>query len=136
MGLEVESADDAANRETAINGGVVMMQLVSGVGTEDNPVKRSAWYVGQNRWSMLWLPGRTVSTECAVAAIRVAEIMDGCPGSGDPVWPSVRSDLNLLGYTAREFAALLGFEWQVPDALPERSQRIGFWPPRTGGRHG
>ncbi|WP_280236303.1 hypothetical protein [Nocardia cyriacigeorgica] len=72
---------------------------------------------------MLWLPGRTVPTECAVAAIRAAEVLDGQPGVHDPVWPDVHSDVRLLGYTAREFAALLGVDCAAPDAVPARARR-------------
>lgn len=102
-----------------------MMKLVSGDGPESGSVRRSAWYVGQNRWSMLWLPGRTVPTECAVAAIRAAEVLDGRPRIDDPVWPGLHSDVSLLGYTAREFAALLGIDCPATDPIVMPSRRFG-----------
>ncbi|NEW39792.1 hypothetical protein GV794_23830 [Nocardia cyriacigeorgica] len=79
---------------------------------------------------MLWLPGRTVSTECAVAAIRTAEALDSRPGIGDPRWARMHSNVSLLGYTAREFASLLDIDWPIPDSPPKRVRRTGFWSAR------
>ncbi len=96
------------------------MQLVPGA---DRML--SAWWVGGNYFTLPWLPGRTVSTEVASAAVQAAMILCSAPNLADSDWSEVRNGAELLGLTPRQLASQLEVDCDIPG--PARTP--GCWVP-------
>ncbi len=83
------------------------------------PLSRDwARYVGLGRWSLLWLPGRTVPDETAQTAIRAAETLQQLPPPDDKAWKVIRAGADVLGLTLREFTQSLAIECEIPSVPP------------------
>ncbi|MGW4069208.1 hypothetical protein [Nocardia grenadensis] len=95
------------------------MQLVTGADTD----RLSAWYVGQQAWTLPWMQGRTVDTLAANAAVHAGEALQAAPPPGDPRWRDIRFGADALGLTVHELAVVLGVTCTIPD-LPPRRARI------------
>lgn len=96
------------------------MQLVPGA---DRML--SAWWVGGNYFTLPWLPGRTVSTEVASAAVQAAMILRGAPNLAESCWSEVRNGAELLGLTPQQLARQLAVDCDIP--VPPRTR--GYWVP-------
>jgi hypothetical protein len=76
-----------------------------------NVTDHSARCVGEDRWVVSWLPGRTLTGEQAVTAMTIASTVGSHEVKfDDPEW-AVLDDWALeLGLTAREATGLLSVE--------------------------
>ncbi len=81
------------------------------------------------QWALPWLRGRTVSTQIAVAGINAGEALLGKPRADDPRWLEIHADAHLLGLSARELAAELSVDCEIPEP-PRPPARISLWQPR------
>ncbi|MQY17430.1 hypothetical protein NRB20_04940 [Nocardia sp. RB20] len=97
-----------------------MLQLVSANDVDSRQL--AALYVGADSWSLPWLPGRTVDTEVAAAAVGAGAALLQRPSSDDPVWVEIHRGAALLGVSARELAEVLDVLCVVPDQILECRQ--------------
>lgn len=86
--------------------------------------------VGQDRWVVSWLPGRTLTGEQAVTAMTIASTVGTHEvRTGDPEW-AVLDDWALeLGLTAREAIGLVATENHdyLPTTPPPRAAVSQPW---------
>ncbi len=86
-------------------------------------------YVGPEQWILPGLPGRTVRTELAVAALIAAAALLRRPAADDPCWADIHAGAQLLGLTTKQFAAAIGAaDCFVPDPPHEPPRSRRFWP--------
>jgi hypothetical protein len=76
-----------------------------------NVTAHSARCVGEDRWVVSWLPGRTLTGEQAVTAMTIASTVASHEvNAADPEW-AVLDDWALeLGLTAREATGMLALD--------------------------
>jgi hypothetical protein len=101
----------------------VAIEVISAETMTSNATSHSARCVGEDRWTVTWLPGRVLSGEQAVTAMTIASTVAGhqAPATdplSDAEW-AVLDDWALeLGITAAEAAALLAVEPGPHPSLP------------------
>lgn len=103
------------------------MQLVSGTDAEG----LSAWYIGPESWTPPWLPGRTLTTQQAIAAVCAGEALQRRPPKGDPVWRTIHAGAYLLGLTVGDLAGVLDVDCEIPKP-PSLPARPRLWLPGRG----
>jgi hypothetical protein len=93
----------------------------------------SAWYVGAERWTLPWLPERTVSTLVAVAAVCAGHALRRCPGVDSTQWDQIHCGAAVLGLSAAGLARVLGVDCPIPEP-PGPPKRPVLWIPNADRR--
>lgn len=112
------------------------MQLISGTAATDS---YSVLYVGscgdKQWWTARWLPGRRLSTDEAITATIVAEMLLRHPEIPGPQWTSIDEGARRLGLSTRDLVGFLGVQCEIPEApsatpSAKSPTRKALWLPR------
>ncbi|MFF0487558.1 hypothetical protein ACWDSJ_33855 [Nocardia sp. NPDC003482] len=86
------------------------IEVVSASIMTSDRTRHIARCVGDDRWVVSWLPGRTLTGTQAVTAMTIAATVDEQTGFGDVDWSSLDPMARQLGLTAREAAGMVAAE--------------------------
>ncbi|WP_306358346.1 MULTISPECIES: hypothetical protein [unclassified Nocardia] len=76
LSYDLHHYSHSAPLNTPVKGGVVMAIYAAELLITSDQTNHSARSVGQGRWVVSYLPGRTVAMDQAVVALKIAEIVD------------------------------------------------------------